>query len=101
MIVNSTKYQTNILRRKQALKIRRRINPILFGRISSQKEVLYLYRVNFRSTGSRLDYSPEGGLISLPDRLYLERQFADEISANSIINSCKAKADVIFFYYYL
>ena len=31
-----------------------------------------------RSTGPRLDYLPEGGLISLLDRPYLERQYADE-----------------------
>src|SRR6266542_6258632 len=68
--------------------------------ISSQREALYLYRVKPRSTGSRLDYSPEGGLISLPDRPYLERQYADELSVNSTLNSRKAKADIFFYYFY-
>src|SRR6266540_1377806 len=73
--------------------------------ISYQREALYLYRVKFRSTGPRLDYSPEGDLISLPDRPYLERQYADELSANSTLNSRKAKANVfyfllLFFYFY-
>src|SRR6266542_3136461 len=85
------------VRRKQALKIRSSINPVLLGSISSQKEALYLYRVKFRSTGPRLDYSPEGGLISLPDRPHLERHYADELSANQNLNSRKAKADVFFF----
>src|SRR6266540_3396809 len=100
MIVNDTKYHTNALRHKQALKIRRRINPVLLERISSQKEALYLYKVKFRSTSPRLDYLLEGGLISLPDRSYLKRQFADEISANSILNSRKAETDVILFFYF-
>src|SRR6266542_3538015 len=46
--------------------------------ISHQREALYLYRVKLRSTGPQLDYSPEGGLISLPNRPHLERQYADE-----------------------
>src|SRR6266498_1252173 len=70
--------------------------PCTLRSISHQKEALYLYRVKFRSTGPRLDYSSEGGLISLPDRPYLERQYVDEISANLILNSRKAKADVFF-----
>src|SRR6266542_4506457 len=68
--------------------------------ISHQKEALYLYRIKFRSTGLQLDYSPEGGLISLPDRPYLERQYADKISANPILNSRKAKANIFFIFYY-
>src|SRR6266540_4522616 len=71
--------------------------PCTLRSISRQREALYLYRVKLRSTGSRLDYSPEGGLISLLDRPYLERQYADVTSVNSIINSRKAKADVFFF----
>src|SRR6266498_2917352 len=69
--------------------------------ISRQRKVLYLYRVNLRSTGPRLDYLPEGGLISLPDRPHLERQYADEPSAKLTLNSRKAKADVFFFCYFL
>src|SRR6266498_4599250 len=38
--------------------------PCTLRSISSQKEALYLYRVNFRFTGPRLNYSPEGGHIS-------------------------------------
>src|SRR6266540_2671844 len=71
--------------------------PCTLRSISHQREALYLYRVKFRSTGPRLDYSPEGGLIFLPDRPYLERQYADEKSIMSILNSCKAKADIFFF----
>src|SRR6266496_1224656 len=52
--------------------------PCTLRSISRQREALYLYRVKLRSTGPRLDYSPEGGLISLPDRPHLERQYADE-----------------------
>src|SRR6266542_3257635 len=53
--------------------------PCTLRSISCQREALYLYKVKLRSTGPRLDYSPKGGLISLPDRPYLERQYADEI----------------------
>src|SRR6266542_982358 len=70
--------------------------PYTLRSISSQKEALYLYRVNFRSTSPRLNYLPKGGLISLPDRLYLERRYANETSAISTLNSCKAKADIFF-----
>ncbi len=42
--------------------------PCTLTSISSQRETLYLYKVNFRSTGPWLDYLLEGGLISLPDR---------------------------------
>src|SRR6266498_4088847 len=73
--------------------------PCTLRSISCQREALYLYRVKFRSTSLRLDYSPEGGLISLPDRPYLKRQYADKPSANSTLNSRKAKADVIFIYF--
>src|SRR6266540_3896189 len=66
--------------------------------ISRQREALYLYRVNFRSTGPRLDYSPEGGLIFLPDRPHLERQYADKIVRIQDSNSRKTKADVFFIF---
>src|SRR6266498_3038742 len=73
--------------------------PCTLRSISCQGEVLYLYRVKFRSTGSRLDYSPEGGLISLSDRPYLERQYVDKTSVNSTLNSRKMKADVFFYFF--
>src|SRR6266540_3613893 len=73
--------------------------PYTLRSISHQREALYLYRVKFRSTGPRLDYSLEGGLISLPDRPHLERQYADK-SVRIILNSCKAKADIFFIFYY-
>src|SRR6266511_4743178 len=73
--------------------------PCTLRSISRQREALYFYRVKFRSTGPRLDYSPEGSLISLPDRPYLERQYADEIVRNQDSNSRKAKADVFYFYF--
>src|SRR6266498_5072724 len=66
--------------------------------ISHQREALYLYRVKLRSTSSRLDYSPEGGLISLPDRLHLERQYANEKVRTQHSTSRKAKADVFFYF---
>src|SRR6266496_5490808 len=74
--------------------------PCTLRSISRQREALYLYRVKLRSTGPRLDYSSEGGLISLPDRPYLERQYADEIVQTQQTNSRKAKADVFFYYFY-
>src|SRR6266540_1198672 len=72
--------------------------PCTLRSISHQREVLYLYRIKTRSTSPRLDYSPEGGLISLPDRPYLERQYADKTSANSTLNSRKTKADIFFLF---
>ena len=66
--------------------------------ISRQREALYLYRVKLRSTGPRLDYSSEGGLISLPDRLHLERQYADETVR--IQHSTLARRKLTFFYFY-
>src|SRR6266498_3879471 len=74
--------------------------PCTLRSIGRQREALYLYRVKLRSTGPRLDYSSEEGLISLPDRPYLERQYADKKSANSILNSRKAKADIFFYFYF-
>ena len=55
--------------------------PYTLRSISHQREVLYLYKVNFRSTSPRLDYSLEGGLISLSDGPYSQKVIADEISA--------------------
>ena len=69
--------------------------------ISRQREALYLYRVTLRSTGPRLDYLPEGGLISLLDRPHLERQYADETVRNQDSNSRKTKADVFFYFLFL
>src|SRR6266542_3176589 len=75
--------------------------PCTLRSISHQREALYLYRVKLRSTGPRLDYSPEGGLISLPDRPHLERQYADEIVRNQDSNSRKAKADIFLFLFFI
>src|SRR6266498_4162555 len=74
--------------------------PCTLRSISRQRKALYLYRVNFRSTGPRLDYLLKGDLISLPDRSYLEKQYADETSAISTLNFHKAKADIFFFLYF-
>src|SRR6266540_3839055 len=77
--------------------------PCTLRSISHQREALYLYRVNFRSTGPRLDYSPEEGLISLPDRPYLERQYADETVRikYSTLARCKLTFFFIFIIYFL
>src|SRR6266498_6085713 len=88
------------LETQTGIKDKKQNKPCTLKSISRQREALYLYRVTFRSTSSRLDYSPEGGLIFLPDRPYLERQYADETSANSRFNSQKAKADVNFYFYF-
>src|SRR6266542_1030108 len=64
--------------------------------ISHQREALYLYRVKLRSTSSRLDYSPEGGLISLPDRPHLERQYADETVRNQHLTLTRQKLTFFF-----
>src|SRR6266540_4026341 len=70
---------TNIrLETQTGIKDKMQNKPCTLRSISRQREALYLYRVKLRSTGPRLDYSPEGGLISLPDRPHLERQYADE-----------------------
>ncbi len=42
----------------------------------------------------------EEGLISLLDEPYLKRQYVDETSAILKLNSCKVKADVIFYFYF-
>src|SRR6266542_4126388 len=80
------------------IKDKKQYKPYTLRSISCQREALYLYRVKLRSTGPRLDYSPEEGLISLPDRPHLERQYVDETSANSTLNSRKAEADIFFFF---
>src|SRR6266540_2252808 len=80
------------------IKDKMQVKPCTLRSISRQREALYLYRVKFRFISPRLDYSPEGGLISLPERPHLERQYADETSANSRLNSRKVKADIFFYY---
>src|SRR6266542_2702185 len=72
--------------------------PCTLRSISHQREALYLYRVKFRSTGPRLDFSPEGGLISLPDRPYLERQNAN--GKVRIQHSTLTRRKLTFFYFY-
>src|SRR6266540_4764073 len=92
---------TNLcLEMQTGIKDKMQNKPRTLRSISHQREALYLYRVKFRFTGPRLDYSSEGGLISLSDRLYLKRQYADETSVNSTLNSHKAKADIFYFYFY-
>src|SRR6266542_3229828 len=89
---------TNLrLETQTGIKDKMQNKPCTLRSISHQREALYLYRVKIRSTSPRLDYLPEGGLISLPDRPHLERQYADEISANPILNSRKVKADIFYF----
>src|SRR6266540_6689607 len=73
--------------------------PCTLRSISCQREALYLYKVKLRSTGPRLDYSSEGGLISLPDRPHLKRQYADETSTNQTFNSHKVKVDIFFLFF--
>src|SRR6266542_6100792 len=73
--------------------------PCTLRSISCQREALYLYRVNLRSTSPRLDYSPEGGLISLLDRPHLERQYADETV--QINTQTLARRKLMFFFYFL
>src|SRR6266540_2759496 len=75
--------------------------PCTLRSISRQREALYLYRIKLRSTSPRLDYSPEGGLISLPDRPYLERQYADETVRIKIITLARRKSTFIFIFYFL
>src|SRR6266508_6822305 len=87
------------LEMQTGIKDKKQNKPCTLRSISRQREALYLYRVKFRFTGPRLDYSPEEGLISLSDRLYLKRQYADETSVNSTLNSHKAKANIFFFYF--
>src|SRR6266545_3221702 len=75
--------------------------PCTLRSISCQREALYLYRVKLRSTSPRLDYSPEGGLISLLDRPYLERQNADEIVRTKEITLERRKLTFFFIIFYL
>src|SRR6266542_644299 len=92
---------TNLrLETQTGIKDKTQYKPCTLRSISRQREALYLYRVTLRSTGPRLDYSPEGGLISLPDRPHLERQYADETVRTKYSNSRKVKADVFFYYYF-
>src|SRR6266508_1280710 len=92
------------LETQTGIKDKTQYKPCTLRSISCQREALYLYRVKLRSTSSQLDYSPEGGLISLSDRLYLKRQYTNKTSANLILNSCNSKADIfflfLFFYYF-
>src|SRR6266498_4853971 len=99
MVLSTNQY----LKTQIGIKDKTQNKPCTLRSISHQREALYFYRVKFRSTDPRLDYSPKGGLISLPDRPYLERQYTDESSANLILNSRKVKADIFFiiFYYLL
>src|SRR6266540_7332941 len=85
------------LETQTGIKDKTQYKPCTLGSISRQREALYLYRVKLRPTGPRLDYSPEGGLISLPDRSYLERQYANGTVRTQNLTSRKAKADVFFF----
>src|SRR6266498_1837828 len=85
------------LETQTGIKDKKQNKPCTLRSISHQREALYFYRVKFRSTGPRLDYSPEGGLISLPDRPYLEKQYADGKVRTQHSTSRKAKADVFFF----
>src|SRR6266542_3969689 len=80
------------------IKDKKQNKPCTLMSISRQKEALYLYRVKFRPTGPRLDYLPEGGLISLPNRPHLERQYADETERTQDSNSHKVKANVFFYF---
>src|SRR6266542_4096483 len=88
------------LKTQTGIKDKTQNKPCTLRSISRQREALYLYRVKLRSTGPQLDYSSEGGLISLPDRLHLKRQYADEKSVNSILNSRKVKANIFFYFYF-
>src|SRR6266540_230173 len=89
------------LETQTGIKDKKQNKPCTLRSISRQREALYLYRVKFRSTSPRLDYSSEGGLISLPDRPHLERQYADETVRTQSNNSRKAKADVFFILLFL
>src|SRR6266542_2340723 len=89
------------LKTQTGIKDKMQNKPYTLRSISRQREALYLYRVKFRSTGPRLDYSPEGSLISLPDRPYLKRQYADEKVRTQHSTSHKAKADVLFLFLFL
>src|SRR6266542_1692275 len=87
------------LETQTGIKDKMQYKPCTLRSISHQREALYLYRVKFRSTGPRLDYSLKGGLISLSDRPYLERQYADETSA--ILHSTLARRKLTFLFYFI
>src|SRR6266542_3304053 len=95
MVLNTNKR----LEMQTGIKDKTQNKPCTLRSISCQREALYLYRVNPRSTGPRLDYSPEEGLISLPDRPYLERQYADETVRTQYQTLARRKP--IFFYLFI
>src|SRR6266498_748560 len=93
---------TNLrLETQTGIKDKMQYKPCTLRSISRQREALYLYRVNLRSTGPRLDYSPEGGLISLPDRPHLERQYADGKVRTKTQTLARQKANVYFFIFFI
>src|SRR6266508_1394729 len=86
------------LETQTGIKDKKQNKPCTLRSISHQREALYLYRLKLRSTGPLLDYSPEGGLISLPDRPHLERQYADETVRTKEITLARRK--LMFFFVY-
>src|SRR6266540_3629525 len=93
---------TNLrLETQTGIKDKTQYKPCTLRSISRQREALYLYRVTLRSTGPRLGYSPEGGLISLPDRPYLERQYADETVRTKIKTLERRKLTFNFYYIFI
>src|SRR6266498_5699594 len=76
--------------------------PCTLRSISRQREALYLYRVKLRSTSPRLDYSSEGGLISLPDRPHLERQYADEtMQIKEKLSQGESRRLFLFYFFFI
>src|SRR6266540_3773228 len=93
---------TNIrLETQTGIKDKMQNKPCTLRSISRQREALYLYRVKLRSTGPRLDYSPEGGLISLPDRPHLERQYADETVRSNKQTLARRKPTFFFIFIFI
>src|SRR6266498_1987490 len=92
---------TNLcLETQTGIKDKTQNKPCTLRSISRQKEALYLYRITFRPTGPRLDYSSEGGLISLLDRPHLERQDADDTVRTKEITLARRKLTFFFIFYY-
>src|SRR6266540_816058 len=89
------------LEMQTGIKDKTQYKPCTLRSISCQREALYLYRVNLRSTSPRLDYSPEGGLISLPNRPHLERQYADEKVRTQHSTLARRKLTFIFIFYFI
>src|SRR6266511_3928511 len=87
------------LETQTGIKDKTQYKPCTLGSISRQREALYLYRVTLRPTGPRLDYSPEGGLIFLPDRPHLERQYADDTVRTKEITLARRKPTFFLFTY--